>query len=234
MSSILTLLIYLLLFPSEHKDVFLNGNDSCSGMVGIDSGTKTYWLSGSNETWNRESANAVCQQMNCGTARNVSAIPSEQMKKDIWNVTYSCSNNTTSLFDCEKTSVPSKQRNTVATVTCSGKVTKSLQTHTAGFCGCLLSPSISSQVWDVVSSFLLWCPQQKASWWIWPTAAGGTSVCVWEAGVVVCVEIPGQTACLACCVKVWAVGDQSSTPPTNNTPKRCSSPASTPQHTRGV
>lgn len=121
MSSILTLLIHLLLFPLGHKDVFLNGTVSCSGMVGIDSGTKTYWLSGSTETWNRESANAVCQQMNCGTARNMDIIPSEQMTNDIWNVTYKCSNNTTSLFDCKKTNV--KQRKTVATVTCSGKVT---------------------------------------------------------------------------------------------------------------
>lgn len=126
MSSILTLLIHLLLFPLEHKDIFLNGNYSCSGMVGIVRGAKKYWLSGSTETWNRESANAVCQQMNCGTARNVSAIPSEQIKKDIGNVTCCCSNNTTSLFDCEKTSEPSEPTNsnvTVAMVTCSGKVT---------------------------------------------------------------------------------------------------------------
>lgn len=138
-----TLLIPLL----EHRDVFLHGNRFCSGMVGIAHGTQTHWLSGWAQTWTPESANAVCQQMNCGPARNFSSIPGEGMKKDIWNVAYSCSKNITSLFNCENTSVPSEHRNTVATVTCSGNVTTSLQTHTAAFfCGCFIPASVSSPV----------------------------------------------------------------------------------------
>ncbi|KAM6928556.1 scavenger receptor cysteine-rich type 1 protein M130-like [Lycodopsis pacificus] len=45
----------------EHKMVFLA--ESCSGMVGIAQGDQISWLSGSNTTWNKESANTVCQLM---------------------------------------------------------------------------------------------------------------------------------------------------------------------------
>lgn len=126
MSLILMLFVFLFLFLLEHKDVFLNGPDSCTGIVGIEHGIKTYWLSGSHKTWNKESANTVCQQINCGTVKNFSAIPSDNMKKDICNVSYSCSNNSSSLFKCENTILPSDHRNTVATVTCSGNVTQYL------------------------------------------------------------------------------------------------------------
>lgn len=154
LASIPTLLISLLLFLLEDKDVFLNGNDSCSGRVGIAAGAQTYWLSGSAKTWKPESANAVCQQVNCGAARNFSAIPSRKMK-NIWNGAYSCSTNTSYLFDCQNTSVPSDHRNTVAMVTCSGNVTQSLQSHPAGVSGCFLSMSIFR--------LLLFCGDQQAA-----------------------------------------------------------------------
>lgn len=64
--------------------------------------------------------------MNCGTAKNFSAIPSDNMKEDIFNITYRCSNNISSLFKCENTILPSDYRNTVAAVTCSGNVTQYL------------------------------------------------------------------------------------------------------------
>lgn len=126
MLSILTLLISSLLFLLEHKDVFLNGNRSCSGMVGVVQGANTSWLSGSAQTWNPEAADAVCQQLNCGTATTFSSIPNQQMKKKIWNVAYNCSKNKTSLFTCDNTSMPSDHRKTVAMVTCSGNENTSI------------------------------------------------------------------------------------------------------------
>lgn len=143
MLSILTLLISSLLFLLEHKDVFLSGSRSCSGMVGVAQGTHTSLLSGSAQTWNPEAADVVCQQLNCGTATNFSSVLYRQMKMEIWNVAYSCSKNKTSLFACDKTSVPSDHNETVAMVTCSGNENASIQTHTADFCGCSLPPSIS-------------------------------------------------------------------------------------------
>lgn len=114
--------IYLPFFLSlsEHKVVFLNG--SCSGMVGIERGRKTYWVSGSKNTWNQESANTVCRQMHCGEASAFNATPSGDMMKDVSKHAYSCSSNTTSLFKCGKTTPPSDHKDTIATVTCSGNV----------------------------------------------------------------------------------------------------------------
>ncbi|XP_068588843.1 scavenger receptor cysteine-rich type 1 protein M160 [Cebidichthys violaceus] len=106
----------------EHKVVFLS--ESCSGMVGIEQGNKIYWLSGSNTTWNQESANTVCQQMNCGNALLNTTIANADMMKSIWNESYSCSSNKESLFDCEKIKTPpSDYAHTIATVTCSGNIT---------------------------------------------------------------------------------------------------------------
>lgn len=69
----------------------------------------------------------MCQQMNCGRARNFSSVPAEQMRKDVWNETYSCAASATSLFSCKSSPVPLEQRDTVATVTCSGNVVTCLQ-----------------------------------------------------------------------------------------------------------
>lgn len=126
MSLILILFIILFPFPLEHKDVFLSGNDSCTGIVGIEHGTKTNWLSGSPNTWNKEAANAVCQQTNCGRAINFSSISIDSLENDVYNVLYSCFN-ITSLFKCENTTLPSNHERTVATVTCSGKLTQLLE-----------------------------------------------------------------------------------------------------------
>lgn len=126
MSLIIILFIILFPFPLEHKDVFLSGNDSCNGIVGIEHGTKTYWLSGSHNTWNKEAANAVCQQMNCGRAINFSSFPTDSMKNYVINVSYNCFN-ITSLFKCENITMPSNHISTVATVTCSGKLMQHLE-----------------------------------------------------------------------------------------------------------
>lgn len=160
--STLIIFVSLLLFLLEQKYVFLNGNHSCSGIVGIEQGAKTYWLSGSGETWDKQSADTVCQQANCGIARNFSTIPSRRMRKDISNVTYKCYTNTTSLFQCENTGRPSDHRNTLATVTCTGKVTKYHDTHTFAYCRCFISCPILVTTLNR-SFFLLWLPSQNAS-----------------------------------------------------------------------
>ncbi|KAL6120115.1 uncharacterized protein ACO6RY_04539 [Pungitius sinensis] len=113
----------------EHKVVFLKGNESCSGLVGIEQGPKTYWLSGSNETWNMVSANIVCQQMHCGKVSNHTStnISDVAVRKSIWKESYNCSVNNTSLFDCQKNlTLSSDHEDTIATVTCMGKVTVNL------------------------------------------------------------------------------------------------------------
>ncbi|XP_035513024.1 scavenger receptor cysteine-rich type 1 protein M130 [Morone saxatilis] len=109
-----------------HKVVFLN--DTCSGMVGIQHGNKTYWLSGSKNTWNQESANTVCEQMQCGKASKYENFPSADMKKDVWHESFNCSSNTKSLFDCKKTKkkLPSDHNDTIAYVKCSGAITVNL------------------------------------------------------------------------------------------------------------
>ncbi|XP_071331666.1 scavenger receptor cysteine-rich type 1 protein M160 isoform X2 [Trachinotus anak] len=106
----------------EHKMIFLKGNGSnpCSGMVGIEHGKKTYWLSGS-KTWNQESANIVCQQKHCGNASTFStSTPTADMLANIWDKSYNCSSNTKSLFECEA-NTPGPN-DTIATVTCTGTV----------------------------------------------------------------------------------------------------------------
>ncbi|KAM3616980.1 uncharacterized protein V6R79_000555 [Siganus canaliculatus] len=103
----------------NHKVLFLSS--SCSGKVGIQSGKKTYWLSGSEETWNNMSANAVCQQMHCGTAREFHAI-TNTTDMMVWKRSYNCSSDSTSLFDCLITKTPSDYNQTIAYVSCSGNV----------------------------------------------------------------------------------------------------------------
>ncbi|XP_075332264.1 scavenger receptor cysteine-rich type 1 protein M130 [Odontesthes bonariensis] len=102
----------------KHKVVFLDG--FCSGPVGIERNGTTYWLSGSNKTWNNESANTVCQQMHCGNVLNYNNVNNTDGKKKIWKESYECSSTTKSLFDCKK--IPRPSNHTVAHVTCSGKV----------------------------------------------------------------------------------------------------------------
>ncbi|XP_041802231.1 antigen WC1.1 [Chelmon rostratus] len=107
----------------EHKVVFLEGGNSpCSGKVGIEHGSKTYWLSGSNKTWNHETANTVCRQTLCGEPSDFTSIPSSGMMKDVWNESYTCSPKTKSLFKCEKATLPSDYNAKIATVKCSGNI----------------------------------------------------------------------------------------------------------------
>ncbi|XP_045911254.1 scavenger receptor cysteine-rich type 1 protein M130 isoform X2 [Micropterus dolomieu] len=106
----------------DHKVVFLSGEKACSGIVGIEHGTKTHWLSGSNETWNQYSANAVCQQMHCGKATQYNFIDSKMFNEGVWKESYSCLPNTKSLFECENRTLPSNHSDTIASVTCSGKI----------------------------------------------------------------------------------------------------------------
>ncbi|TMS16568.1 Scavenger receptor cysteine-rich type 1 protein M160, partial [Larimichthys crocea] len=116
----------------EHKVVFLKEN-ACSGTVGIEHAGKTYWLSGSTDTWNQESANTVCQQMHCGKADNYSFIPSADMMKDVWRKSYNCSSDSKSLFECKNTQLPSDYNETVASVKCSGEISVKLTEECWGF-----------------------------------------------------------------------------------------------------
>lgn len=106
--------------------LFLNGDASspCAGMVGIEHNGNTKWLSGSSKTWNREAADLVCQQKKCGMSSNfnVSNATDATMQANIWDKSYSCSNNSKSLFECDTTAPPSDHNNTVATVKCTGNV----------------------------------------------------------------------------------------------------------------
>ncbi|XP_040910475.1 scavenger receptor cysteine-rich type 1 protein M160 isoform X2 [Toxotes jaculatrix] len=105
---------------SKNKLLFLDGENPCSGKVGIEQGGKTFWLSGSNKTWNQEAANSVCQQKHCGIASNFSAINSTGEK--VWNESYNCSPNTTPLFECKTTTNPPDDKTSIAEVTCSGTI----------------------------------------------------------------------------------------------------------------
>nr|XP_020490943.1 scavenger receptor cysteine-rich type 1 protein M130-like isoform X1 [Labrus bergylta] len=103
----------------KHSMVFLDGKNSCSGMVGIEQDNKMFWLSGSNKTWTRDVADTVCRQMHCGEALNFNSTSNTDEKKEFWNETYSCSSNSISLFECQKTAPPLKHTD-IATVICTG------------------------------------------------------------------------------------------------------------------
>lgn len=110
--------------------VFLAGEDSCSGKVGIEQRGKTYWLSGSGSTWNQESANAVCRQMHCGSASNYSllSVQSAEERNSVWNKSYICAPNTTFLFECDTAkTLPDDHKSNIATVNCSGKICKHVE-----------------------------------------------------------------------------------------------------------
>ncbi|XP_023812128.1 scavenger receptor cysteine-rich type 1 protein M160 [Oryzias latipes] len=109
----------------NHEVVFLKGSESCSGAVGIRQNNNTFWLSGSNETWNSEAAETLCQQMHCG---RLTKFSSSSSTGDISNMTfraYRCSGKQRSLFDCDKVELPD-HNDTIAQVECSGKINVSL------------------------------------------------------------------------------------------------------------
>lgn len=110
------------LFLSDHILVFLIGNNSCSGLVGIKHNNIVYRLSGSKKTWNKQAADTVCQHVHCGVATKFSSSASNG--DDVWDQSYNCSSNTTSLLKCENVTLPPDHKDVVATVTCSGIVRK--------------------------------------------------------------------------------------------------------------
>uniref|UniRef100_A0A3P9LN34 SRCR domain-containing protein n=1 Tax=Oryzias latipes TaxID=8090 RepID=A0A3P9LN34_ORYLA len=109
----------------NHEVVFLKGSESCSGAVGIWQNNNTFWLSGSNETWNSEAAETLCQQMHCGRLTKFSSRPSAGDISDMTFRAYRCSGNQSSLFDCDKVELPDHNEN-IAQVECSGKINVSL------------------------------------------------------------------------------------------------------------
>ncbi|TNM86312.1 hypothetical protein fugu_006542 [Takifugu bimaculatus] len=121
----------VMLICEDHYDVFLSGNDSCTGTVMIDHGTKIHRLSGSRNTWNEEAANDVCQRMNCGRAINFSSSPIDSVNNDVSIVSYNCLNSR-SLLKCKNTTLPSNDTRTVATVTCSERITANLTSECWG------------------------------------------------------------------------------------------------------
>lgn len=102
--------------------MFLKGETSCSGKVGIEQGDVTFWLSGNETTWNQEAANTVCRQMHCGNASDFGSSPS--VDDNIWPESYVCWSNSTSLLDCRTGPQPLGYNHSVASVTCSGNVRK--------------------------------------------------------------------------------------------------------------
>uniref|UniRef100_A0A096MHZ1 SRCR domain-containing protein n=1 Tax=Poecilia formosa TaxID=48698 RepID=A0A096MHZ1_POEFO len=108
------------LICNENKLLFLDGPQSCSGDVAIEYKEELYWLSGSNERWNKELANKVCQQMHCGNAtRHNQSSPG--VKNRMWNESFSCSSDQKSIFDCNKTQINSSN-STIAHVECEGSI----------------------------------------------------------------------------------------------------------------
>ncbi|KAM9751940.1 scavenger receptor cysteine-rich type 1 protein M160 [Menidia menidia] len=108
------------LICQEHKVLFLNG--SCSGAVGVEQGSATYWLSGSNRTWNRDSAEAVCRWARCGGANGFSSEPNADGKQ-IWETRQNCS----SPLECGgRMEPPANGSQSVAHVTCSGEISVSV------------------------------------------------------------------------------------------------------------
>uniref|UniRef100_A0A3B3H7D8 SRCR domain-containing protein n=1 Tax=Oryzias latipes TaxID=8090 RepID=A0A3B3H7D8_ORYLA len=109
----------------NHEVVFLKGSESCTGAVGIWQNNNTFWLSGSNETWNSEAAETLCQQMHCGRLTKFSSSSSAGDISDMIFRAYRCSGKQRSLFDCDKVELPDHNE-TIAQVECSGKINVSL------------------------------------------------------------------------------------------------------------
>ncbi|XP_024915479.1 scavenger receptor cysteine-rich type 1 protein M160-like [Cynoglossus semilaevis] len=146
----------------EHKLLILKGDDPCSGLVVIEKKDQTYWLSGSNATWNQESANVVCQEKHCGNASSFYAsFLNITNQTSVWDQSYNCSPGAKSLFDCEThLEQPSDHNSSIAAVKCSEKITISLQ-HQCwgevsicmdGKCGSVCQESLSQVYPDLCKS----------------------------------------------------------------------------------
>ncbi|XP_024240911.1 scavenger receptor cysteine-rich type 1 protein M130 [Oncorhynchus tshawytscha] len=114
-----------MLICQEHAVVFLTGD--CSGKVGIEQAGKTYWLSGSNATFDRQTAMVVCQQMDCGDATSFT-FESSSGTTDLWKYSYNCLEGKKSLFDCERSKHLSNH--SIVSVVCSGSKTVRLKVDT--------------------------------------------------------------------------------------------------------
>lgn len=119
----------------DYTMVSLSGKDSCAGHVRIRHGDKTYRLSGSNSTWNWDSANAVCRQLHCGNASKYSSSPST--KNDVWRISYNCTSDKHSLFHCDNVTLAADHGSSTAHVTCTGR--KTLKMTIMGICAHLVS-----------------------------------------------------------------------------------------------
>lgn len=117
----------------DHRDVFLKGDTSCSGLVSIKHSGVIYWLAGSNTSWTGDTAAVVCRQLHCGDVGNVRSVPvSEVPDQPMWREMYRClSSDGESLFDCNS-SVVQSNHSSVAHVTCSGHRSVSLQNQCWG------------------------------------------------------------------------------------------------------
>ncbi|XP_029579848.1 scavenger receptor cysteine-rich type 1 protein M130 [Salmo trutta] len=114
-----------MLICQEHAVVFVMGD--CSGKVGIEQAGKNYWLSGSNATFDRQTAMVVCQQLDCGDATSFT-FESTSGTTDLWKYTYNCLERKNSLFDCEQSERLSNH--STVSVVCSGSKTVSLKVDT--------------------------------------------------------------------------------------------------------
>ncbi|XP_041655928.1 scavenger receptor cysteine-rich type 1 protein M130 isoform X1 [Cheilinus undulatus] len=110
----------------KHRMVFLDSNNSCSGLVGIEQGTETSYLSGSNNTWTQNVADTVCREMSCGGVSSRDYTSNADEKKKVWDKAYDCSANSSSLFKCNSTTPSSDHNSSIATVTCKGNTTVTL------------------------------------------------------------------------------------------------------------
>ncbi|XP_061590889.1 antigen WC1.1 [Cololabis saira] len=125
----------------KHKVLVLS--ETCSGNVGIWQENRVKWLSGSNDTWNAESANTVCRQMHCGKAVDFTAHPlaNDTMEADAGTISYRCPAAEKSLFDCRKMSRPDDANHTMAYVKCSGNIHLNLSEGCWGYVDVYLEKS---------------------------------------------------------------------------------------------
>ncbi|MEQ2236246.1 hypothetical protein ILYODFUR_010597 [Ilyodon furcidens] len=112
----------------KHTVIFLEESKPCSGTVGIEYRNKTRWLSGSNQTWNQNVANMICQELHCGNASKFSSKPLKN-QTSLLVESRTCSSSNKSLLQCDITEPQESDNNqTLAYVDCEGNITVTL-TH---------------------------------------------------------------------------------------------------------
>ncbi|KAK5621494.1 hypothetical protein CRENBAI_003996 [Crenichthys baileyi] len=111
----------------NHKVIFLEESKPCSGTVGIEYRDKTHWLSGSNQTWNQNVANMICQELHCGNASNFSSKPFKKQTSFLVE-SRNCSSSNKYLLQCDTEHQEPDNNQTLAYVDCEGSITVTL-TH---------------------------------------------------------------------------------------------------------